>query len=94
MFKHSLGIWVAPKENAGSKGTTVWNHNGTGMIADFRQGQDLPTAQANARLCAAAPDLLYACIEARKLLNDPDASSFDADAVETLLDRAIARVAP
>jgi len=49
------------------------------------------TGDANARLIAAAPDLLAACKEALALLNNPDADGYDADQIDGILNRAIQR---
>ena len=60
-FKHTPGPWVAPLDNAGSKGRAVWTADGSSMICVCQSaGVSLGGEQANARLCAAAPDLLDA----------------------------------
>ena len=48
-----------------------------------------PMGTANARLIAAAPELLDACARALGLLTDPDASEHDADTVTDILRAAI-----
>ena len=45
----------------------------------------------DAFLIAAAPGLLEACIAACKLLTNPDADAYDADAVTAMLQDAIAK---
>jgi hypothetical protein len=49
----------------------------------------LATAEANARLIAAAPDMLAALEAASRLLHDPDAGDIDADKVTALVDAVI-----
>jgi hypothetical protein len=58
-YSHTLGPWVAPAAKFGSKGCTVWTDDGLVHIADCRSTTlAYGAAHANARLIAAAPDLL------------------------------------
>ena len=64
--RHTPGPWYAevgdPKVPGMTPGYDVWHHTGIGQIARVRPGLEPdPTAEANARLIAAAPDLLAAC---------------------------------
>jgi len=62
-YSHTPGSWVAPVSRHGSKGCAVWTDDGLVHIADCRSTTLLLGArQANARLIAAAPDLL-ACVQ-------------------------------
>lgn len=57
--QHTPGPWFLPVENAGSAGTSVWARGGDVRVADCNSaGISLPGRQADARLIAAAPDLL------------------------------------
>lgn len=58
--EHTRGPWaVAPNSNAGTRGCTVWADDGLVKVAECNS-PNLPLAQrrADARLIAAAPDLL------------------------------------
>ena len=58
-----------------------------GTVAEI--SDDLTAKEANARLIAAAPDLLNACLEAMELLKNGDAEPCDADFVTAILIEAI-----
>lgn len=67
-MKYTKGSWeVKNIENAGGD-ICIMSHNGYVAIACTRN-EGLINAEANARLIAAAPDLLQACMEARVVLN-------------------------
>jgi hypothetical protein len=72
MSKHTPGPWFVPKENAGSAATSVWARGGDVRVADCNSGCiALPGRQCDARLIAAAPELLEACKDAlRDLIAD------------------------
>lgn len=61
------------------------------VFSGGEEGMPVQRTEANARLIAAAPDLLAACQEALALLNNPDADGFDADQIDGILNRAIQR---
>lgn len=68
-FKHTPGPWIAPLDNAGSKGRAVWTADGSSLICVCQSaGVSLGGEQANARLCAAAPELLEALEKVRPCL--------------------------
>lgn len=68
MNMHTPGPWFVPKENAGSSATSVWARGGDVRVADCNSGAvSLPGKQADARLIAAAPELLDACRMAQML---------------------------
>ena len=70
-FKHTLGPWVAPLDNAGSKGRAVWTADGSSLICVCQSaGVSLGGEQANARLCSASPELLDAALMALRLIKD------------------------
>jgi hypothetical protein len=58
-YSHTMGPWVAPSSNQGSKGCAVWTVDGLIKVADCQSSTlFLGANRANARLMAAAPDLL------------------------------------
>ena len=68
IYSHTIGPWVAPVAKFGSKGCTVWTDDGLIKIADCQSATlAYGAAHANARLVAAAPDLL-ACV--KRLIED------------------------
>ena len=68
-FKHTTGPWVAPLNHEGSKGRAVWTADGSTMICLCQSaGTSLGGEQANATLCAAAPELLEAWEKVRPCL--------------------------
>lgn len=68
-FKHTTGPWVAPLNHEGSKGRAVWTADGSTMICLCQSaGTSLGGEQANAKLCAAAPELLEALEKVRPCL--------------------------
>ncbi len=59
--QHTAGPWFVPAENAGSAATSVWARGGDVRVADCNSGAiSLPGRQCDARLIAAAPDMLHA----------------------------------
>lgn len=62
MSGHTKAPWfVVPQNNAGTLGTSVWALGGDVRIADCNSGGvSLEGRRADARLIAAAPDLLEA----------------------------------
>lgn len=63
MSTHTPGPWFLPRENAGSLATSVWARGGDVRVADCNSGAiSLSGRQCDARLIAAAPDLL-ACLQ-------------------------------
>lgn len=96
--QHTPGPWAVdagPHDARGRRhlcirpGQTGW------LIASLRdepgwgEGDPSQRAEANARLIAAAPDLLAACIEALGML--PDCDNAHADVVMALIEAAIAK---
>lgn len=64
--QHTPGPWFVPQQNAGSCGTSVWARGGDVRIADCNSGAiSLPGRQCDARLIAAAPELLEALMRCR-----------------------------
>jgi hypothetical protein len=80
MTPHTPGKWVVAVHPQG----LVKVECGTRVICDGFAGEE-----ANARLIAAAPELLAACREALALLENPDADGFEADRVEKMLRDAL-----
>ena len=67
-YHHTPGPWVAPVARWGSKGCTVWTDDGLIKVSDCQSNTlVLGAAQANARLVAAAPELLEVV---RRLIED------------------------
>ncbi len=58
MSKHTPGPWFC--EN-GDNRWTIWDDEGMACICDVHAGIEPDPSEANARLIAAAPDLLAAC---------------------------------
>ena len=91
-FKPTPGPWIAPLNHEGSKGRAVWTADGSTMICLCQSaGTSLGGEQANARLCAAAADLLEALSEVVAMLNDPDADEFHAARIESLCSSVISK---
>lgn len=95
MSKHTPGPW-----NIGTKnGARVWSENGETLIADADASESLrkEIKKANARLIAAAPELLAAAQAAKLALDDllhaKDGRDWwtQRDAAMMLIDAAIAK---
>jgi hypothetical protein len=84
---HTPGPWHVPDRDSG---VTV-NAGRDAIVAEVYAVDVGTTQMANARLIAAAPELLAACQAALALLTDGDAEAADADKVEATLHFAIAR---
>ncbi len=67
MSKHTPGPWIVSR-GANVKPFSV--EAATSTIADIYRAKGHGTCEANARLIAAAPELLEACREAKKLLEE------------------------
>jgi hypothetical protein len=90
--QHTPGPWsIDGSVNAGN--LDVINGEGRiAMIDDSRStGWNVPTINANARLIAAAPDMLAMLHEVIALLNNPDADGTDANRVEREILAVIAK---
>ena len=91
--KHTPGPWeVGPVDD------TVVTHVGADGVrlvvaeidGDYNQPETWPIMEANARLIAAAPELLEAAIELKDVCNRPSAARTRAEAWRKL-DKAIAK---
>lgn len=89
MDKHTPGPWTV---SAIGRQLTVATSDGVHIAIINRYADD--NAQSDARLIAAAPELLAACQAALALLADPDGDAFDANRVEEQLMDAIAKAVP
>ena len=85
--QHTPGPWfVVAQNNVGSKGTQVWGLAGDTRIADCASGGiSLEGKRANARLIAAAPELLEAL---QGVLRVADRKTDEFDAARAAIDRA------
>lgn len=91
--KHTPGPWFSRKGQ----------RDGTWKVHDIEDAEGLLLAEAiksaDARLIAAAPDLLAACIEARKVYDDGDCADcgasdgdgHDETCITRVLDAAVAK---
>ena len=68
MNKHTSGPWlVGPQQSVTSRGWSIADKNGNRLA--FVLGEHSPELQANARLIAAAPDLLSVLEDVDEFLN-------------------------
>jgi hypothetical protein len=80
--KHTPGPWQqhddAPVYGPGYA-STVWSAKGPGhgLVADCRQCSSFEEERANARLIAAAPDMLACLIEIRALITEAGLTGFN-----------------
>ena len=73
MSKHTSGPWsVGPQQSVTSRGWSIADKNGNRLA--FVLGEHSPELQANARLIAAAPDLLVALMLAKDMMIANDLS--------------------
>ena len=84
MIKHTPGPW---RPSCG-----MFVHAANNEFVAVAKGNDDETVEANARLIAAAPDMLAALQDAYDLLADPDADQFDAHRVEQHLLAVLSKV--
>ena len=92
MSKHTPGPWkVAKPSRSHANGNPMYGLVGPEIVADY---EDWGFTEANARLIAAAPDLLEALKEANKeleYLNDP--KGFVSMRQERIMEKARAAIA-
>lgn len=96
MSKHTPGPWaMIPTENSNGFRITDENNmplveilDSPGMSGLFKDERDNWEAKANAKLIASAPELLEACVLARKLMLKQGVTVDNADQYN-LLDNAI-----
>ena len=69
----------------------IYGHDQVKIAVMEQWYKDGGESEANARLIAAAPELLEACQAAFRLLNDPDADEFQAVAVTNALAAVLVR---
>lgn len=96
MFKHTQGPWAVKLQNAGSKGRIIWASYGETKIADCHcnAGSSLENQQANARLIAAAPELLDALDAITTLIvEQPDGCIYEIEGIARTVIRKATRVA-
>lgn len=70
--KHTPGEWTAEMSSSGGfsiQSQTGGEHGGLLVIASRNEHRNVTAMHANARLIAAAPDLLAALVEAEHYLN-------------------------
>ena len=60
MTKHTQGPWIIDEDTGMNDGGTIKDTDGRGIAMDI-YGRTADEANANARLIAAAPELLEAC---------------------------------
>lgn len=72
MSKHTQGPWKLVEVNDETVKGAVHVYGGGAAITTDVWGPTLAESDANARLIAAAPDLLAACEEALRQLSAPD----------------------
>ena len=71
--KHTPGPWVATPSVKGSDHVDVWTEEGIGHVAAVSTGLTPdPSAIANARLIAAAPELLRHLIDTLPVIDDAE----------------------
>ena len=69
--QHTSGQWFVTSQNGGSAGCAVWARGGDVIVAECRSPSiSLPGRQCDARLIAAAPELLSALSKAADTFAD------------------------
>jgi hypothetical protein len=84
MSKYTPGPWEVIQSDRIDRADRVIGENGMAVASVY--ATNIP----DVRLMVAAPQMLEALREVVKLLNDPDADSFDANRVESQILTAIA----
>jgi hypothetical protein len=84
MSKYTPGPWEVIQSDRIDRADRVIGENGMAVASVYA------TNILDVRLMVAAPQMLEALREVVKLLNDPDADSFDANRVESQILTAIA----
>ncbi len=86
--QHTPGLWFVTSQNGGSAGCTVWARGGDVAVAECKSTSiSLPGRQCDARLIAAAPDLLAALLDVLPLV-DSQGQARQSDAIRAAILKA------